>query len=579
MAPTADFGPGFLRRVRIATAILGTLGALVLAVYIGYREAAAALSGVALSLVNLTLLENLFHWLLVPPRSGQRAGAGQTAAEAQDPSVVRSPDRNRMLHVLLALGLKLPLLIGGALLILGPLRLPPLWFVAGFSLVLAVILLKAAGGLLSSRTAPQERWRWVDGRLTPPQRSALRDEGGPASPASANSRSADPASRGPDSGGSAAAKPSKRSPGSSSRHGGFGASASTLLFLILGAGTCLLLSPLAGHAENGEATGAPVAHAVEAPGIAAVEPEGVPAAQGAGDVESPADPSPTGETHGENATEEEAHAGEVHEGGAHSPAHEDHPPELPNAVSILHELFPTKSWANTLYRWQNPIFSTLAILFLCIVAIVVYRRRTLIPGRLQNVVELLVESFSNFILGILGPRGKEFIPFLGTLFFYIWLNNLMGLIPFLKSPTSVFNTTVSLAICVFVYVQYTGLTKLGPLKYVHHMMGSPQDVMGWAMVPLMLPLHLIEEVAKPVSLSLRLFGNILGEDILLGVFAGLGIAMLAFTRLPIGIPLHLPFIFLSILMSTIQALVFTLLATIYFFQMMPHEHEEEHESH
>jgi F-type H+-transporting ATPase subunit a len=96
------------------------------------------------------------------------------------------------------------------------------------------------------------------------------------------------------------------------------------------------------------------------------------------------------------------------------------------------------------------------------------------------------------------------------------------------------------------------------------------------MVPLILPLHVIGEIAKPLSLSLRLFGNIMGEDVLLGVFAMLGVSVLAFTHLPIGIPLHLPFILLSMLLSTIQALVFTLLSTIYFLQMMPHEHEEGH---
>jgi F-type H+-transporting ATPase subunit a len=96
----------------------------------------------------------------------------------------------------------------------------------------------------------------------------------------------------------------------------------------------------------------------------------------------------------------------------------------------------------------------------------------------------------------------------------------------------------------------------------------------------MLPLHLIEEVAKPLSLSLRLFGNIMGEDVLLGVFAMLGVSMLAFLKLPIGVPLHLPFIFLAVLLSTIQALVFTLLSTIYFLQMLPHdEHEEEAHGH
>jgi F-type H+-transporting ATPase subunit a len=254
----------------------------------------------------------------------------------------------------------------------------------------------------------------------------------------------------------------------------------------------------------------------------------------------------------------------------------DKVPELPNIFELLHEAFPHAAWAKWLFHWQNPIFSTLVIVLLCVIAAKAYRKRTMIPGPLQNGVEAVVEAFSNFILGILGPRGREFVPFLGTLFLYIWWNNLIGLVPFGKSPTSAFTTTVSLAICVFCYVQYTGVTKLGIIGYLHHLIGSPQDVIGWCMVPLMLPLHLIEEVAKPLSLSLRLFGNIMGEDVLLGVFAMLGVSMLAFLKLPIGVPLHLPFIFLAVLLSTIQALVFTLLSTIYFLQMLPHdEHEGE----
>ena len=140
--------------------------------------------------------------------------------------------------------------------------------------------------------------------------------------------------------------------------------------------------------------------------------------------------------------------------------------------------------------------------------------------------------------------------------------------------SSALNTTAALAVCVFLYVQWTGLRRLGPVKYVKHLAGDPQDVVGWCMVPLMLPLHIISELAKPVSLALRLFGNILGEDVLIGVFAGLGIAVLAFVHSPVGVPLHLPFVLLALLMSTVQALVFTLLSTIYIMQVLPHEEAE-----
>jgi len=165
----------------------------------------------------------------------------------------------------------------------------------------------------------------------------------------------------------------------------------------------------------------------------------------------------------------------------------------------------------------------------------------------------------------------------GTLFVYILLMNLMGLLPLMKSSTSSWNTTVALALCVFCYVQYTGIRKLGAVGYLDHMCGQPRDIVAIIMVPLMLPLHIMEELAKPLSLSLRLFGNVTGEDVLIAIFVGLGVASLGFLHLPIGLPLHVPFIFLALLTSTIQALVFTLLSTVYFSMMLPHEaHGEAH---
>jgi len=104
-----------------------------------------------------------------------------------------------------------------------------------------------------------------------------------------------------------------------------------------------------------------------------------------------------------------------------------------------------------------------------------------------------------------------------------------------------------------------------------HMAGSPRSLVEWVLVPLNLPIHIIGELARPVSLSLRLFGNITGEDVLIAVFIGLGIASLSFLKLPVGVPLHVPFIFLAILTSLIQALVFALLSTVYLSLMLPHE--------
>jgi len=257
--------------------------------------------------------------------------------------------------------------------------------------------------------------------------------------------------------------------------------------------------------------------------------------------------------------------------------------ELPDILHTLKVYFggPEESARPTnvidfLYAWRGNIFALVILIGISIVLLRGAARREMIPGPFQNGVEYVVESFYNFIRGILGENARDFVPFLGTLFLYIWMMNLSGLVPLWKAPTSLFETTLALALVVFVYVQSVGMRRLGFVGYLHHLIGAPRDVIGWAMVPLMLPLHVIEEIARPVSLSLRLFGNIMGEDVLIAVFTWLGVASLAAIHSPIGIPLEFPFIFLGLLLSTIQALVFTLLTTIYISQMLPHEGAHEH---
>lgn len=249
-------------------------------------------------------------------------------------------------------------------------------------------------------------------------------------------------------------------------------------------------------------------------------------------------------------------------------------PELPNFVTLLYQKYSEKAFVQFLHTWENLVFSLLVVTFLGTIAYLASRKSRLIPEGLQNFVEYCVESLDNFVCGVLGPRGRRFTPFLGTLFIYILCMNFFGLIPGMKSPSSSINTTVALAICVFLYVQYTGIKSFGLLGYISHLAGEPKDLVGWIMVPLNLPIHILEELIKPLSLSVRLFGNIFGEDILIAVFVGLGVASLSFLHLPLGIPFQTPFIFLALLFSIIQAFIFTILSTIYFSLMMPHEKPE-----
>lgn len=266
------------------------------------------------------------------------------------------------------------------------------------------------------------------------------------------------------------------------------------------------------------------------------------------------------------------HAAAAAEHGAEAAA--AHNPEFPNIIEILNHYIDS-DFTQFLFDFRIVIFSLIVGAILSILVIAAYRRRSLIPGPLQNFVEWVVGGLSNMVISVLGERGRKYVPFLGTLFIYIFCMNIFGLIPGMFSSTSKLNTTLGLAICVFLYVQFAGIRNFGILGYVYHLAGSPKSVVEWCLVPLNLPLHIIGELAKPVSLSLRLFGNISGEDMLLAIFAGLGVAIMSFMHLPVGIPLHLPFIFLALLTSFVQALVFTLLATIYF-SLMSHQEDENH---
>lgn len=281
---------------------------------------------------------------------------------------------------------------------------------------------------------------------------------------------------------------------------------------------------------------------------------------------------------GHEATAADGHEAAGGHGGGH--AKSKGPQKFPNLITYVTAPFPDAAWAHFLHAWEAQIFSIAIALLICFVAWRATRRPQMVPGGLQNLVEMLVGGLNDFIVGILGPRhGPRFVPFLGSLFIYIWVMNLAGLIPGMDSPTSSLNTTFALGITVFLYAQWVGLRSFGPVGYIHHMLGSPRDAITWGLAPLMLPIHILGELAKPISLSARLFGNVFGEDMLLVAFTTIGVASVAFLHLPVGVPLQFPFLFLALLTGTLQALVFTVLSTIYLLLMLPHDEHHAEEAH
>lgn len=295
-----------------------------------------------------------------------------------------------------------------------------------------------------------------------------------------------------------------------------------------------------------------------------------------------ADPHAT-DAHGDAAHGEMAHGeahGEGHEGGHSSTPH------MKNLVALIAESLPAEQGA-MLLAFVDPIFSFIVILLIGLFFINVGRNlKATHPGRAQMAAELLIGGLYSLFQSIIGPTARRYTPFLGTLFIFIWFNNLFGLIPYGHAATSAFNTTTfALGAMTFLFVQFWAIRLNGLGGYLHHMAGSPKTGLDWGFVILMFPLHLLGELIKPVSLALRLFGNIFGEDTLVATMVILGYII---TKLIVGdgsvagflpgVPLQLPFYFLGLLSSTIQALVFTLLATVYIALWLPHDdhgHDQE----
>lgn len=204
--------------------------------------------------------------------------------------------------------------------------------------------------------------------------------------------------------------------------------------------------------------------------------------------------------------------------------------------------------------WVILLWSGVVIVFLATLSYLGTRNMAPVPGRLQNALEYVVGTLNEFVKGIIGPGGEKHTPFVGTLFLFILLNNLIGMVPGAMAPTSSLNTTVALALLTFVYVQYHGIRAHGVVGRLKHLAGPIP-----ALAPLMLPIEIIGELARPLSLSIRLFGNIFGEEQVIVILAGLAYFVLPF----VPIPYQLPMLLFGIFTSFVQALVFSMLACVY----------------
>ncbi len=184
------------------------------------------------------------------------------------------------------------------------------------------------------------------------------------------------------------------------------------------------------------------------------------------------------------------------------------------------------------------------------------RRPKLVPGPRQSVAEMIVQMFEGLIVDTVGPEGRKYLPVVGTVGLFVFGCNMIGLIPGFMSPTSKLNVTLGCALVVFFYYHAQGVKAQG-LKYFKHFMGPIP-----ALAPLMIPIEVISHFSRPVSLSMRLFGNIFAEELLIIIMASI---------IPFLLPL--PFMAVAIFTSLIQSFVFVLLACIYIAGAVAHEEE------
>lgn len=172
----------------------------------------------------------------------------------------------------------------------------------------------------------------------------------------------------------------------------------------------------------------------------------------------------------------------------------------------------------------------------------------LVPGKAQSMLEMTVILFEGFAEESMGEKGKKYLPFILTFAVFIFICNVLGMIPGLLPPTANLNVTLALALIVFVATHIIGFKEHG-IKYVKHFVGP-----FWWLAPLMIPLEIVGHLARPVSLSLRLFGNMMGHEQIVGVLLLL---------MPMAYPLLAFSTVLGILVIFLQAFIFSLLAMLY----------------
>ncbi len=298
--------------------------------------------------------------------------------------------------------------------------------------------------------------------------------------------------------------------------------------------------------------------------------------------------------HGQQAVEHAAGAAQHGaEAGGHAAGHAEHVPAIvewlnhligPAIFSLQTQIMPPiyhllgQKWpgegmsAEGYMAAGNLPIPTQVVMFLIVVVVAVIVL-TILRGKLsvespttrQQTFEVGVEAIRSLLRDMVGPHGLKYFPVVATFATLIFLSNLLGMVPDMVAPTANLNITLALALTSFIYYNYIGIRENGVVGHLKHFAGPV-----WFIAWLMFPIELISNFARILSLSLRLFGNIFGEEQVSGQIAGL---------VPWIVPIFL--MPLSLLAATLQTFIFIVLSMIYLGEVSHHDHGEhgEHGEH
>lgn len=212
--------------------------------------------------------------------------------------------------------------------------------------------------------------------------------------------------------------------------------------------------------------------------------------------------------------------------------------------------------ADPAHPWVNFVTIEIFVAFAIVVVFALLKPRLSMdqPGGFQHIFELLYNFLHGQTDEIIGHSGRPFLAFFGTLFIFILFANLIGLIPTFESPTMFVPVPLGCAMATMVYYNLIGIQQQGIFAYIKHFMG-PLPLLA----PLMFPVEIISNLARPLSLTVRLYANMFGGEKVTLAFAGM---------LPVFLPI--PFMALHIFVGVMQAYVFALLTMVYVGEVLPH---------